>query len=120
MPLSREDCVQLVREIERLLREYDPVALQLVIRATDPNNDPQRYLVSLLGTISRIYSERSGGTLGPTLDRINHFVRLQDGSPVKGIAVTLSPAERELYKTDELDLAELPDRSEFLVELERL
>jgi hypothetical protein len=51
---------------------------------------------------------------GPILDRINHFVRLQDGSPVRGVAVMLSPAERERYNLDEVNLAELRDRSEFL------
>jgi hypothetical protein len=51
---------------------------------------------------------------------MNHFARLQDGSPVRGISVALSPAERELYDTDEVNLAELQDRSVFLSELDRI
>jgi hypothetical protein len=120
MPLSRQDCVDLIRGIERLLREYDPAVLDLVFRATEPRDDPRQYLVQLLGTITRIYSERSGGTYGSILDRINHFVRLQDGTPVRGVSVVLSPAERELYGTDELNLAQLPDRSEFVGDLIRI
>jgi hypothetical protein len=120
MPLNRQDCVDLIREIERLLREYDPAALDQVFRATEPRDDPPQYLVQLLGTITRIYSERSGGTYGSILDRINHFVRLQDGTPVRGLSVVLSPVERELYGTDELNLAQLPDRSEFVGDLLRI
>jgi hypothetical protein len=117
MPLSRQDCVELGRSIQSLLNQYDPAALSLVLHAIKPDDDPGRYLVQLLGTTIRVYSERSGGMYGPILDRINQFVRLPDGSPVRGLSVELSPAERELYNTDEVNLAQLPDRSEFLKEL---
>src|SRR5712692_9372790 len=120
MAVDRQDCIQLTRDVEALLREYDPGSFELVVRATERYQDPARYLIELLGTIRRIYSERSGGMHGAILDRINHFVRLQDGSPVRGLAVTLSPADRELYNTEELNLAELPDRSDFLKELDRV
>ena len=120
MPLSQQDCIELVREVQGLLREYDPGSLELVLRATEPQEDSRRYIVQLLGTIVRIYSERSGGMYGPILDRINHYVRLQDGSPVRGLSVELSPVERVVYNTDEVNLAELPDRSEFLAELKRI
>jgi hypothetical protein len=120
MPLSREDCVDLVREIEALLRENDPGLLELVLRATERHDDPRHYVVDLLKRIRGIYSERSGGTYGRILDGINEFVRLQDGSPVRALSVTLSPAERELYETDEVNFAELPDRSEFLASLDRI
>jgi hypothetical protein len=120
VPLSQQDCIELVREVQALLREYDPASLELVLQATEPNDDPRRYVVQLLGTVARIYSERSGGMYGPILDRINNFVRAQDGSPVRGLSVVLSPVERELYSTDEVNLAQLPDRSEFLTELKSI
>jgi hypothetical protein len=120
MPLSQQDCIELVREVQALLREYDPASLELVLRATEPNDDPRRYFVNLLGTIARIYSERSGGMYGPILDRVNQFVRLESGLPVRGLSVVLSPLEREVYQADEVDLAQLPDRSEFLAELKRI
>lgn len=120
MPLSRQDCVELIRHLEGLLREYDPGSVELVMRATERYEEPPRYLDELLRTIRRVYSERSGGMHGPILDRINHFVRLENGSPVRGISVVLSPAERERYAAEEVNLAELPDRSEFLAELDRI
>jgi hypothetical protein len=110
----------LVREIEGLLREYDPGLLELILRVTEPNDDPQRYVVQLLGKIRRMYSERSSGPYASILDRMNHFIHLEDGSPVRGLSIQLSPGERELYATDELNLAELPDRSEFLAALDRI
>lgn len=120
MPLSRQDCVILARDIEGLLRQYDPSSVDLILRATERSNDPLRYVVGLLRTVSRVYSERSGGMYGSVLDRMNHFVRLEDGSPVRGISVALSPPERELYETDEVNLAELQDRSGFVADLERI
>ena len=109
MPLSRQDCVESVRQVEGLLREYDPSSLESVLRSTEHYNDPRRYLVELLRTVRHLYAERSSGTYGPILDTMNRFVRLEDGSPVRGISVALSPAEREIYEREEISFAELPD-----------
>ena len=40
MALTRQDCLELVREIEELLREYDPGSLDLVLRATERYDIP--------------------------------------------------------------------------------
>jgi hypothetical protein len=120
MPLSRQDCVELVRQVEGLLREYDPGSLEPVLESTEHYNDPRRYLVEMLRTIRHLYAERSSGMYGSILDTVNRFVRLEDGSPVRGISVTLSPAEREIYEREEISFAEMPDRSEFLEALERI
>ena len=120
MALTQQDCVELLREVEGLLREYDPGSLELVFRAAERYDDPRRYLIEFLTTIRRIYSERSGGIEGAILNRINHFVRLEDGSPIRALSVALSPVERELYGREEFNLAELPDRSEFIKELDRI
>lgn len=120
MPLTRQDSVELIREIEGLLREYDPGSLELVLRATEQSEDPRRNLVSFLATIRRIYAERSSGEQSAILDQINHFVRQEDGQPIRGISVELSPLERELSGREEFNLAELPDRSAFIEELDRI
>lgn len=120
MPLSRDDCATLLREIEELLRENDPTSLESVLRGRDYSPDPRISLVELLGTIRRFYAERSGGAYGSILDAVNHFVRLEDGSPVRGISVVLSPVEQAIYQSEEINLAEIPDRSEFLEELDSL
>src|ERR1700722_8078603 len=120
MALTRQDSVELIREIERLLREYDPGSLELVLHATEQSEDPRRNLVSFLATIRRIYAERSSGEQSAILDQINHFVRQEDGQLIRGISVELSPLERELSGREEFNLAELPDRSAFIAELDRI
>jgi hypothetical protein len=120
MPLSREDAIELTQFAEQLLRQHDPGSYELVMRSTDRVNDPGRNLLILLGTLIRFYKERSGGEHARILDAINHYVRLSDGGPVQGLSVELSPAEREIYGVAEIDLAILPDRSNFLEEIERI
>jgi len=66
--ISRQDYIQLTRDVEALLREYDSGSFELVLRATERFEDPARYLVALLGSIRRIYSERSGGMHGAILE----------------------------------------------------
>lgn len=120
MSLSPQDCADLTAEIIRLLSDYDPQVLEPISRSVERYEDPRRNLVELLGGVRRVYSERSGGTYGPILDRINHFVRLEDGQPIRGLSVVLTPAEQEVFGRSEVNLAELPDRSEFLAQLDLL
>jgi len=118
MPLNRNDCAQLLRKLEELLRENDPSSLDFVLGGRNYADDPRRSLLEFLQTIRRFYAERSGGAYGSILDTVNHFVRLEDGSPVRGISVTLSPVEQTIFEAEEINLAEIPDRSAFLRELE--
>lgn len=122
MPLSRQDCADLIRYIQGLLRQYDPLSFETVLRGVDasPEEDPRRYLIALLSAIQNVYEERSGGEQARILDSVNRYVRLPDGGPVRGLSVTLTPAEQEVYGTAEVNLAELPDRSEFVAEIRRV
>jgi hypothetical protein len=120
MPLSRDDAIELTHFVEQLLRQYDPGSYELIMRATDRVDDPRRNLLILLGTLIRFYKERSGGEQARILDAINHYVRLPNGGPVQGLSVELRPAEQEMYGRREVDLAVLPDRTEFLEEIQRI
>src|SRR5277367_5901500 len=103
MPLSRRDCADLIRHIQGLLREYDTVSFETVLRGVDSSpEDPRRYLMALLSTIQHVYAERSGGAQGQILDSVNRYVRLPDGRPVRGLSVALTPGEREVYGTEEV------------------
>src|SRR5689334_2731949 len=114
MPISRSDCAVLVRQVQTLLRERAPDVFELVALVSEEEVDPRHYLMTLLAKVTRVYSERSGGAHGDVLDRINEYVHLPDGSPVRGVSVLLTPVEQEIYGVEEYDLAELPDRSEFV------
>lgn len=120
MALDRQDCVELIREVEKLVSQYDPASLDIIVGASGRSDDPMRHIVDLLQAVHRVYSERSGGMYEEILDRMNHYVRLEDGSPIRGLSVELSPLEREVFQRDEISLAELPDRSDFLAEINRI
>jgi hypothetical protein len=120
MALSREDCLELFRDLEGLLREYDPRGYEAIFRSAEGAEDPSRAIVNFLRTMIHYYAERSGGEHGRILDDLNNYVRQANGQPIRGISVVLSPDERERFDTREVDLALLPDRSELLQDLNTL
>jgi hypothetical protein len=120
MALSREEVFDITRYLQRMLSRIDHAAYGIALEVTEREEDPRRYLLNFLLTLTRIYAERSAGVYPDILDRINHFVRTSEGGLVKGIAVHLSPLERELYGTEEVSFADLPDRADLIADLKRL
>ena len=117
MPLTRQDAIEITQQLESLLRQYDPFTFEIATSRVERGDDPRRNLLGMLGLVIRIYSEKSSGLAAQALDRINHHVRLPNGEPITGIMVELSPSERELYGREEVDLATVPDRTEFISDL---
>jgi hypothetical protein len=120
MALSREDWIDITRHLQQHVRDADPEVFELLARHVDHWNDPQRYLIDYLDGLIKIMSERSSGSTGRILNELNHWVRTEEGGPVRGIRLVLSPAERELYRREFVDLASLPDRSAFITGLRAL
>jgi hypothetical protein len=118
--MDREDFTNISREITRLLLMLDPAAADIVLRAAGSSEDPRAYAVALLEVSANVYAERSSGENSAILNRMNHYVSLEDGSPIRSLTVVLSPQEREIYSIEEIDLAQLPDRSEFVANLRRV
>ena len=112
MPLSREDFVQLTRHLQAELREVDPEAQALVTEYTEQSNDSRRYFLDYLRSVIKVVSERSSGAHGRVLNLLNESVRTAEGGPVTGIRLELTGTERELYRRESIDLAQLPDRTE--------
>jgi len=117
MPITRQDAVEISRQLEALLLQYDPVTFEVATSRIERGDDPRPNLLRMLELVIRIYTEKSSGTAAQALDRINHYVRRPNDQPITGITVELSPAERELYGQEEVNLATIPDRSEFINEL---
>jgi len=113
MPLNTEDAIAITRYLETLLRDRDPYGYQAaaVTVALEREADPRRNLLTLLDVLMRMYSERSSRLAEVALDRINRYARRSDRQPITGIAVDFSPAERNLYGVEQIDLMQLPDRS---------
>ncbi len=117
MPLSRNDFVILMRHLQRELQELDPEAHALVVQHAERSDDPRRYFLDYLRSLIKIVSERSLGAHGRVLNLLNENLRTAEGGPIRGIRLELSQAEHEIYEQEVVDLAELPDRGEFVEEL---
>ena len=68
----------------------------------------------------KIMAEQSGGENGRILNLANRYIRTERGGPIQAIQIELTPQERELYEMDTFDLARLPDRGEFIENLQSL
>jgi hypothetical protein len=120
MALSREDVLDITRYLQSTLRRTDPSAYEIAVEFTERVDEPARYLLSFLLTLTKVYSERSAGAYPDILDRMNRYVRTSEGGPVRGISVHLTPQERELYQVEEVNIAEIPDRTNLIADLRRL
>jgi hypothetical protein len=110
MPLSREDYLALIRQVQGELRERDREVYELLAEHVEPSQDPRRYLLAYLDTLIKVVGERSAGAHGRVLNLINRSVRTAEGGPVRGIRLALSGPEQERYQTEYVDLASLPER----------
>lgn len=120
MALDREDWLDLLRHLQFQLAERDPRAYELLSGSFEQSDNPRQALLSYIDTLIKLTAERSGGSHGWVLDYLNRYVRTEDGGPVRSLRVRLSEQEAELYGVPVVELAELPDRSEFIAELRDL
>lgn len=120
MALSNEDYLELLRHVQTVVRQYEPDLFDPLsgIRQKDiqPKQLVLRYLSSLIGAIS----QRSAGTYPRVLRLLNEHITPIEGRQITGIKVSLSPQERELYRLDEVNLSEIPERDELIAELHRI
>lgn len=117
MALSHEDWIDITRHLQQQVHDADPEVFELLARHVERRNDPRRYLVDYIDVLVKVMSERSSGSHGRILNELNNWVRTEQGGPIRGIRLVLSPAEQELYRREYVDLASLPDRSAFIVGL---
>ena len=120
MALSRQDWIDITRHLQQQVHEADQEVFELLARHGERQNDPRRYLVDYVEGLIKVMSERSSGSHGRILNELNNWVRTQQGGPIRGIRLVLSPAEQELYRREYVDLASLPDRSVFIAGLREL
>lgn len=120
MAMSRGDYREVADHLHRVLREMDPEVFELLVQHVKPTEDSRRHLLRSLEALMQIASERSGGSHGRVLDRVNAIIRTDRGSAVRGIRVVMTPEHRETWDIEAVDLARLPDRTEFIASLKRL
>lgn len=120
MALNREDWIDITRHLQQQAHDTDPEVFELLARHVERWNDPRRYLVDYIDVLIKVMSERSSGSHGRILNELNNWVRTEEGGPIRGIRLVLSPAEQELHRREYVDLASLPDRSAFIAGLREL
>lgn len=120
MALRREEWIDITRHLQEQVRRADPEVYELLVRHVEPWNEPERYLVAYLEMLIKVMSERSGGSHGRVLNELNNWIRTDQGGPIRGIRLSLSDSERELYQREYVDLASLPDRSAFIAGLRQV
>jgi len=117
MALSNDDCVDLVRALQSLLREYEPEMLGFIEERIRRDLSPPRYLLSYLDQLLEMFQEHSRSGGDRTLRQLNQYIRTEDGRPINRVSVMLSETDREIYRTEAVDLSLLPDRHGFIDEL---
>ncbi len=120
MALTREDWIVITQHLQNHVRQADLEIFELLGQHVELSNDPQHYLVDYLGGLIKVMSERSGGSHGRVLNEMNKWIRVEKGGPIRGIRLLLSETEQDLYQGDYVDLASLPDRSDFIDALRKL
>ena len=120
MALSRDDWIDITRHLQQQVREADPEVFELVARHVERRNDSRWYLIDYIDLLIKVMSERSSGSHGRILNELNNWVRTEQGGPIRGIRLALSPEDQELYRREYVDLASLPDRTAFISDLRNL
>jgi hypothetical protein len=120
MALSREDWIDITRHLQQQVHDADPEVFEILARHVERWDEPQRYLIDYIDVLVKVMSERSSGSHGRILNELNNWVRTEQGGPIRGLRLVLSPAEQELYRQEHVDLASLPDRSAFISSLREL
>lgn len=120
MPLSSDDCIDILRNLQAELGRIDPEAQALIVEYTPQSPDPRRYLLDYLRSLIKILSERSAGAHGRVLNLLNAYIHTSEGRPIQGLILALTETERTLYQRDQINLAMLPDNERVVSALREL
>lgn len=86
----------------------------------ESKDEPRQYLLEYLLVLTRAMSERSAGSYGRILNDLNRWIRTESGEPIRSLRVELTPAEREVFRREDVNLARLPDRTNIIRQLKDL
>ena len=105
MALSQHDYRDLLRHFLTWVREMDPVGHErLMALAELEAPDSRQALLNALAAYGESMGARGERSHSAVLYRLNQFVSTEEGRPIQGIRVALSPAEQERYELEYLDL----------------
>jgi len=122
MPLSDDDCLELLRHLQTRLRQADPELfdkLGMTIIGYPPYEQLQKYLHGILMATK----EKSGMIYHNMVLPQLEYIKSAKGKRIESILIALSPEEQQLYQVQQIELERLPNYTDFikdLFELERI
>lgn len=116
MALSDSDCLELLKHLQAKLREADPELFDRLGTITGYIAPYEQLRNYLFGIVS-VMKGRSSVTYRRVVTQLGQYITAPDSKAIEGINITLSPMEQQLYQMDEIELAQLPDNSEFINDL---
>lgn len=120
MALSNQDYLDILRHLQSELRLAEPDLYEKLSLSLSVQQSPRDVLLRYLEAVERLVGQRSSGPYGRILDNLNSVVTTERGGPILGIRVLLTEGESALYEREVVDLETLPDRTNFIEELEIL
>lgn len=112
MALDSEDILELLRYLQARVRDAGLAAWDeaIVEDLREVDASPARLLLMYLEALDAAFAAHSRSTVRATLDRLNEFVEVEEGSRVESIRIQFAGADAALAGTEQIDLADaLPD-----------
>ncbi len=120
MALSEDDAAALLQHVQRQLRELELGDVLDRITGVDAPSNPGSQLLYLLDALQDEIQLGADETTRATVERLRRVARTRSGAPIAGISLELSPADRNLYGVQRVDLGAAPDLGDVVDELAEL
>jgi hypothetical protein len=117
MSLSNEDFTELLQHLQARLRQTDQAIFERLSGVAITQAQPREQFFKYLFSIISVMKEGSSASYHTAVAKLGEFIKGANNLPIQGIRIALSPAERELYKVNEVDLSEMPDNSSLIDDL---
>lgn len=117
--LSDNDCLELLRNLQEMVREYDQRAFFYLSDRKPQVQRPPELLLSFLDQLIEFMREHSREGGDTALSQLNRYIEGERGEAIERITLNLSAVDRQLYRIDSeaIDLSRLPDRKGFIDEM---
>jgi hypothetical protein len=102
--VDEKAAIDVLRHLEGGLRSSGLADLAMRLAGSDLPADPRSRLLRYLEVLESELQAGSERSAGRVLQRLQAVARTEDGGRIEGIEIELSPAERDLYDVDLLEL----------------
>jgi hypothetical protein len=120
--MDEQDCTQLMRYLRVRMHDVEmgELADHLVAELDRDLGPPSRQLMKMLDALDEELRRQDAGTGSRILARLGEVARTPEGYAPEGLWLDLSPAHRDLFEVDGVDMLDGPSLGEIIEELEAL